>query len=140
YEKGRKRGAERPDLVAQAIQKHRDLITQYPNSKFVGDSYIALGEHFFGANDLTKARKAYEGALESSKEDPRVYNFALYKLAWCDDNGGEFEGSLQKFQKVVDLSEQQKKKNEVALKYEALNDMVLAWQKLEAIEEANAYY
>ncbi len=131
YEKGRKE---------ESIARHRDLVTQYPNSKFVGDSYVAMGEHFFAANDLSRARQAYEKALESSKDEPRVYNFALYKVAWCDYNGGDYEAALQRFKEVVDRSEASKVKREVALKGEALQDMALTFEKLGMIEEANNYY
>ncbi|AKU90565.1 tetratricopeptide repeat protein [Vulgatibacter incomptus] len=131
YEKGDKNGA---------IERHRDLVTQYPNSRFVGDSYIAMGEHYFNANDLARAETAYKKALESSVNEPRVYNFALYKLGWCAYNAGEYTDSLKKFQEVVDRSEAQRTKNEVALKGEAMRDMVMTWQSLGQVEEANDYY
>jgi len=131
YEKGEK-GA--------AIDRHRDLVTQYPRSRFVGDSYIAMGEHYFAANELGKATSAYSKALEASATEPRIYNFALYKLGWCAYNGGDYEDALKKFQDVVDRSEAGRTKNEVALKGEALRDMVMTWQALGAVQEANAYY
>lgn len=131
YEKGRKE---------ESIARYRDLVTQYPQSQFVGDAYVAMGEHFFAANDLSRARQAYEKALESSANEPRVYNFALYKVAWCDYNSGDYEVALQRFKEVVDRSEASKVKREVALKGEALQDMALTFEKLLMIEEANAYY
>jgi len=131
YEKGEKQSA---------IERHRDLVTQYPRSKFVGDSYIAMGEHYFASNDLGKATSAYTKALEASATEPRIYNFALYKLAWCAYNGGDHSDALKKFQEVVDRSEAGRTKNEVALKGEALRDMVMTWQALGAVQEANVYY
>lgn len=123
-----------------AIQRYRDLVTQYPTSRFVGDAYVAMGNHFFDTNDLVRATQAFTNALQNSADEPRVYNYALYKLAWCEYNAGEYEGSLQKFQEVVDRAELAKRRNEVALRDEALRDMVLAWQKLEMVEEAHEYY
>lgn len=123
-----------------AIERYRDLVTQYPNSRFVGDAYVAMGNHFFDSNDLARATAAFQRAIEVSADDPRVYNYALYKLAWCEYNGGDYEGALQKFQEVVDRAELAKRKNEVALRSEALRDMVLVWQKLEMVEEAHEYY
>lgn len=123
-----------------AIDRYRDLVTQYPNSRFVGDAYVAMGNHYFDANDLSKATAAFSKALETSQDEPRVYNYALYKLAWCEYNGGEYEGSLQKFQQVVERAELARSRNEVALRDEALRDMVLSWQKLEMVEEAHEYY
>jgi len=123
-----------------AIERHRDLVTQYPRSRFVGDSYVAMGEHFFNGNELAKAEFAYEKALEASANEPRIYNFALYKLAWCSFNLGDYEKALTQFQEVVVRSEAGRNQNEVALKGEALNDMILTWQALDAVGEANTYY
>lgn len=131
YEKGDKNGS---------IARYRDLVTQYPNSQFAGDAYVAMGEHYFGANELAKAQVAYEKALEASVHDARIYNYALYKLSWCSFNAGDYEDSLKKLQEVVTRSDAAKSKNEVQLKWEALRDMVLTWQKLEAVAEANEYY
>lgn len=125
---------------ATAIQRYRDLVTQYPNSRFVGDAYVAMGNHFFESNDLGRATDAFTRALENSVDEPRVYNYALYKLAWCEYNGGEYEGALQKFQEVADRAELAQRRNEIQLRNEAFNDMVLVWQKLEMVEEAHEYY
>jgi len=45
---------------------------------------VQIGEHFFAANDLARARAAFEKA--ASFRLPKLYPFALYKLAWCDYN------------------------------------------------------
>ncbi|WP_373048450.1 tol-pal system YbgF family protein [Vulgatibacter sp.] len=131
YEKGDKNGS---------IARYRDLVTQYPNSQFAGDAYVAMGEHYFAANELAKAEAAYEKALQASVNEPRIYNFALYKLSWCSFNAGDYEGSLKKLQEVVTRSEAAKTKNEVALKWEALRDMVLTWSQLGEVQKANIYY
>ena len=131
YEKGDKPGS---------IARYRDLVTQYPNSQFAGDAYVAMGEHYFAANELAKAEAAYEKALQASPNAPRIYNFALYKLSWCAFNAGDYELSLQRLQEVVRRSEASKNKNEVALKWEALRDMVLTWSQLGEVQKANTYY
>ncbi len=69
------------DKKKEAIARYWDLIRKYPDSKFVPDAYIQMGEHFFNSNDLERARKAYEKALAFNI--PQIYSFALYKLAWC---------------------------------------------------------
>lgn len=131
YEKGDKPGS---------IARYRDLVTQYPNSQFAGDAYVAMGEHYFAANELAKAEAAYEKALQASVNEPRIYNFALYKLSWCAFNAGDYEGSLKRLQEVVTRSEAANTKNEVALKWEALRDMVLTWAQLGEVQKANIYY
>src|SRR5690606_21987155 len=79
-----------PAFHTSAIERYRDLVTQYPDSRFVGDAYVAMGIHFFESNDLMRATEAFTRALENSADEPRVYNYALYKLAWCEYNGGEY--------------------------------------------------
>lgn len=131
YEKGDRPGA---------IERYRDLVTQYPNSAFAGDAYVAMGEHYFSNNDLAKAEVAYQKALEAAPNEPRIYNFALYKLAWCAFNAGDYELSLGRLQEVVTRSEASTRANEVALKWEALRDMVLTWAELGEVDKANTYY
>ena len=126
-----------------AIANYSQLIRQYPKSEYVSDSYLALGEHYFKANDLTKATKAYSKAYDKGLEDKRrsVYNYARYKLAWCDFNAQEFDKALTKFKAVV--AEENKARDEdpkgVQLKREALNDMVLTYANLDATKEAYDY-
>lgn len=131
YEKGDK---------TNAIARYRDLVTQYPNSHFAGDAYVNMGEHYFNNNDLARAEAAYQKALEAGAHEPRIYNFALYKLAWCSFNAGDYEGALQKFQEVVVRSEAGRTKHEVELKSEALRDMVLTWSRLGEVYAAADYY
>ncbi|MDP2339739.1 MAG: tetratricopeptide repeat protein [Deltaproteobacteria bacterium] len=130
----------------EAIDNYSQLIRQYPKSEYVSDSYLALGEHYFKANDLTKATKAYQKAYDKGIEDKRksVFNYARYKLAWCDYNAQEFDKALTKFKAVV--AEENKDdpktgpaKSGVNLKREALNDMVLTYSHLDATKEAYDY-
>ncbi len=129
----------------EAIDNYSQLIRQYPKSEYVSDAYLALGEHYFKANDLTKATKAYQKAYDKGIEDKRmsVYNYARYKLAWCDYNAQEFDKALTKFKAVVAEENKANPKGEgvkgVNLKREALNDMVLTYSHLDATKEAYDY-
>ena len=129
-----------------AIDNYSQLIRQYPKSEYVSDAFLALGEHYFKANDLPKATKAYSKAYDKGVEDKRrsVYNYARYKLAWCDYNAQEFGKALDKFKGVV-AEENKASKGKTAdvkgvqLKREALNDMVLTFAHLDASKEAYDY-
>src|ERR1041384_22548 len=116
---------------AEAIQNYNTLIKQYPQSKFVPDAYVQMGEHFFISNDLTRARAAFEKA--ASFKLPKLYPFAVYKLAWCDYNAGEYQGSIDKFKEVISYSEGGSK-DRIQLKNEALKDIVLAYAQIDAID------
>jgi len=125
------------------VRNYWELIKQYPQSIFIGDAYLAMGEHYFNDNQVLKARKAFLKALETKK--PKTYSFALYKLAWCDFNLQEFDAAITKFKKVVDYAERQQRKNKgtdrdhVQLKNEALNDIVLTFSNVDAVDVAYEY-
>ena len=128
----------------KAVQHYWELIKQYPKSEYVGDAYLAMGEHFFNANDVLKAQKAYKKALETRKR--KVYSYALYKLAWCDYNLQEWDGAIKKFKAVVDLTNKERAKKQktdirdtIQLKSEALNDLTLTFTHVEAIDDAYDY-
>ena len=120
----------------EAIQNYNTLIKQYPASRFVPDAYVQMGEHFFQSNDLTRARAAFEKA--ASFRLPKLYPFALYKLAWCDYNAGEYQGSIEKFKEVIAYAEGGSK-DRIQLKAEALKDIVLAYAQIDAIDSAATY-
>lgn len=125
----------------EAVQSYTRLIEQFPRSRFVPDAYVQLGEHFFSHNDLGRARGAFEKA--AGFKLPKLYPFALYKLAWCDYNAGDYRGAIDKFQTVVAYSEAQAapaaQRDRIQLKNEALKDIVLAYAQADAIDSAAAY-
>jgi TolA-binding protein len=133
YDIGSKRGA---------LEAYHTLVKQYPASKLVPDAYVQLGEHYFAANDLRRARAAYQKAADFKL--PKLYGFALYKLAWCDYNVQDYEGSIQKFKEVIAYADAQaraadKSRDRVQLRLEALKDIVLAYAQIDAIDSAISY-
>ncbi len=125
----------------KAVAHYWELIKQYPQSEYVGDAYLAMGEHYFTGNDVIKAQKAFKKALETKK--PKVYSYALYKLAWCDYNLQDWDAAIKKFKAVVKYSNEQnakqKDRDNVQLKSEALNDLTLTFTHVEAVDEAYDY-
>lgn len=122
----------------QAVKRYEELIKSYPNSKFIGDTYVQLGNHYFDvANNLSRAKEMYEKAF--ARPEPKIKTYALYKLAWCDFNAGEHEKALKKLQDVVDYAEKQGKQF-TDQKNEALQDSVLMFVQLNRADDAMAYY
>ncbi|MBL8920649.1 MAG: tetratricopeptide repeat protein [Myxococcaceae bacterium] len=124
----------------QAVKRYEELLKGYPGSKFVPDTYVQLGNHYFDvANVLEKARSYFEKAFATT--NPRIKSYALYKLAWCDFNAGEHEKALKKLQDTVDLAEKGgKEKAFTDLKNEALQDSVRMFVQLNRADDAIAYY
>ena len=131
------------DRKKEGVALYWELIKKYPQSRFVPDAYLQMGEHFFNSNQVFKAQKAYQKAFEEG--DDRVKPFALYKLAWCDYNLGEYGEAQRKLQEVVAFTERQARgagrdPGKVQLKSEALRDMILTFMQLDQVEPAIAYY
>ena len=125
---------------AGALRSYQALIDEFPASRFVPDAYVQMGEHYFQHNDLEHARAAFEKA--ASFRLPKVYAFAVYKLAWCDYNAHDYRAAIAKFQEVVDYAERHaegKDQDRIQLKNEALKDVVLPFAQLDSIEPAAAY-
>lgn len=131
YETGKRDGA---------VKRYEELLKGYPGSKFVPDTYVQLGNHYFEvANVLEKAKTYYEKAFASN--NPKIKSYALYKLAWCDFNAGEHEKALKKLQQTVEFAEKQGKDRAFTdLKNEALNDSIRMFTELNRADDAIAYY
>ncbi len=122
----------------QAVNHYWTLIKQFPNSRFVPDAYLQLGEHFFGTNSLVKARTAFERALAT--DEGRVANYARYKLAWCDYNVQEYAAGIQKLKSVIDASETASDQRSVQLKSEALRDLARFFSYVDEVDTAFDYF
>ncbi|MDP3503069.1 MAG: tetratricopeptide repeat protein [Myxococcales bacterium] len=133
YETGKRDGA---------VKRYEELLKSYPGSKFVPDTYVQLGNHYFDvANVLEKARSYFEKAFATT--NPRIRSYSLYKLAWCDFNAGEHEKALKKLQDTVALAEKSgagKERVFTDLKNEALQDSVRMFVQLNRADDAIAYY
>jgi TolA-binding protein len=121
------------------------LIKEHPTSDFAPDAWLELGEHFFNANQLTNAVKAYTKAAETRK--PRIYSYATYKLAWCDYNAQNYTAALAKFREVIAYAKQQRvgsdgigDKDRIQLMDESLRDMLKTYSHLDEITDAFKFY
>lgn len=124
------------------------LVKKFPNSEFVPDAYLSLGEFFFQKNQFNEALKMYQAVLKHKGTD--AYNYAVYKLGWTyfnlpGKNQGEHEQNLKKslaaFQLVVKLSDAPDASVILkGLRKEALKDMILVFVDLKDIAAAQRFY
>lgn len=125
----------------EAVRRYQELIDRHPRSRFVPDAWVQMGEQSFANNDLAHARAAYEKA--AAYRLPKLYPFAIYKLAWCDYNAGDHRAAIARFQEVVSYADAQAgsqgASDRVQLRNEALRDIILSYARLDAIDEAAAY-
>ncbi len=119
-----------------AVRYYTLVVEKFKDSKYASDSYFEMGEYFFNNNNVFKAIPNYE-AIIKKYPDNKFYGFALYKYAWCMYNVGEYEKSVELFQKVVEVAE---KINDQSLKEDALNDMVAPYAEAGSVDEAEKYF
>ena len=90
------------DQRDEAINQFLNLVKMYPESKYVPDSYVLIGEYYFDNNNAFKALQAYKHA--ASFRDSDKYPFAMYKLAWCYYNVGEYSKAIDTMKAVVAIA------------------------------------
>ncbi|HUM10689.1 MAG TPA: tetratricopeptide repeat protein [Myxococcaceae bacterium] len=87
-----------------AQQAYRDVIEDYPKSKFVTEAWVRIGEYYFDDYDdpeaLPRAAVAYENAIKDTQSP--LYDKSLYKLGWTYYRQDRFEPAVQRFLQLVD--------------------------------------
>jgi tetratricopeptide (TPR) repeat protein len=107
-----------------AIEQFQHLVRIYPDSEFVADAYIQIGEYYFDENNAYLALQAYRKAARFRDSDK--FGFALYKLAWCYFNVAEYGRAIETMKRVVTVSEAQEEEGLTGIRLgeEAMRDLV----------------
>lgn len=124
----------------EAAKTFNDLVRTYPESGYVPDAYVLIGEYYFDQNNAYKALLAYQKAARY-KDSPK-YAFAMYKLAWCYYNVGEYGKGIDTMKAVVaySMADQGTDKSKLTLQEEALKDLVRFFADAGDLNEAIDYF
>lgn len=116
------------DAAAEGTQYLTRLVNTYPQSQYIPDARLMMGEHFFENGLLLAARQNYDEVLNYPESS--LYNYAIYKLGWVDINDYQHEDALTRFQTVVsNLSANPS--DSLDFRNQSLNDMLLAYAELD---------
>ena len=130
------------DRADEAVKEFTKLVRTYPQSRYTADAYVMIGEYYFDNNNAYKALLAYQKATKY-KNSPK-YAFALYKLAWCYYNVGEYGKGIDTMKSVVAFSmaaqEGGPQKSQLTLQDEALKDLVRFFADAGEMDEAYGYF
>lgn len=130
------------DRRDEAVKEFTKLVRNYPQSRYTPDAYVMIGEYYFDNNNAYKALLAYQKAAKY-KNSPK-YAFALYKLAWCYYNVGEYGKAIDTMKSVVAFSmtaqEGQSQQSQLTLQEEALKDLVRFFADAGEMDEAYGYF
>lgn len=127
-----------------ALEEFTRLVKTYPESQYVPDSYVQIGEYYFDENQAYKALLAYQKA--TAYKDSDKWAFASYKLAWCFYNVGEYGKAIDTMKSVVAYSMvaeqagQGSKSSNLQLQDEALKDLVRFFADAGEMDEAYDYF
>ncbi|GDX81265.1 hypothetical protein LBMAG42_30760 [Deltaproteobacteria bacterium] len=78
------------------------LVKNYPESRYIPDAYVVIGDYWFATSNPYKAQLAYTRAAAYLNSDK--YPYALYKLAWCHEGVGEHTRALELMAKAVEAT------------------------------------
>ena len=110
----------------KGIEYYKTLVRSYPDSGFVPDAFVQIGEFYFDENNAYRALQAYRKAAKFRDSDK--FGFALYKLAWCYYNVAEYGKAIDTMKRVVALEgsqeQNQQRRSGIQLSEEALKDLV----------------
>ena len=110
----------------------KQLIQNYPKSKYVPNAYLSFADYFFEIEDLERAEQFYGKVLEFPKAS--VYDFALYKMGWVYLNQDRNQEALSTFFKVANKTRGKKKK--AVLNKAAKKDFVRAYAEVGKAQSA----
>lgn len=78
------------------------LVKNYPESRYIPDAYVAIGDYWYATSNPAKSLMAY--ARAASYRHSEKYAYALYKLAWCHENVGEHAQAMETMAKAVEAA------------------------------------
>ncbi|MCB9663368.1 MAG: tetratricopeptide repeat protein [Alphaproteobacteria bacterium] len=124
----------------KALESFKKLVKLYPQSNFVADAYVLIGEYYFDNNEAFAALQAYKRAA-AYKDSPR-YPYAMYKLAWSYYNVESYGEAIDTMKAVVAYSTATDTAGQggIKLEEEALKDLVRFFADAGELDEAYAYF
>ena len=106
-----------------AIEEH------YPNSGYIAEAWLRVGEMHFDDSEFEAAANAYGRAASRAlaTNDTKNYALALYKLGWSNFQLYKYPEAVRWFQKLIEFEDTQSakagpgdKKNQLDLRKEAI--------------------
>ncbi len=109
-----------------------DLALNHPQSAYLPQSLLMLGELLFVEGDMEQAQMYYEAVTQF--EDSSGYPYALYKLAWCAYNlaqgPDDYEEAVQLLYDAIIVTESEDSPSRVRLRRDGLRDMTLFYSEV----------
>ena len=112
-----------------AFESFNEMVKKYPNSDNIAFAYLRIGEYYFTIlRDNENALKSYKNVPLTAGADN--YMLALYRIASCYYNMGNFEDAISRFFEYVELADSGKFKGAI-LRNEAVEFLAISFSELE---------
>lgn len=123
----------------RSVDAFRKLVKLYPQSAYVPDAYVLIGEYYFDRNEPFASLRAYRQVKAYPQH--RLYGYAMYKLAWSFYNVEEFGNAIETMKSVVSYSmDGSGTAAKQQLQDEALRDLVRFFADAGDMDEAYRYF
>ncbi|KAB2911035.1 MAG: hypothetical protein F9K40_01495 [Kofleriaceae bacterium] len=131
--------------MKEARQIYHRLLTEYPQSKYVPDAYLAFADYYFQENQLANAEAFYKKVLLFPKSN--VYSYSNYMLGWVYLNLTRHEEAGKQFLAVIRDTEGVKKqetlnrasKKDFVRAFSEFGNVTKAWQTFNKIDDKYAF-
>jgi cellulose synthase operon protein C len=116
------------------------IIEKYPKSRFLSSAYLRVGEYNFDYGNLEKAQAAYKRVIEIEGREGKLYDEALYKLAWSEYRETRYDSALKLLDELLVWSEtvnMQRTGKESAMAPEAIEYTAISFSDLADNQQKN---
>lgn len=118
-----------------------DLVLKHPDSPYVPDSLVNIGEYYFELNDYASALKLY--AQVEKYPDAPVLAYSTYKQSWSYYNMGDYNACLKKMVDVIRIADAQHRAGVLGaldLKGEAQGELIFPYSKVGKPQAAVGFF
>jgi TolA-binding protein len=133
--------------LPKGTEYYTRLTKEHPKSPYVVEANFALAEYNFENEKWKPAQDYYSQVLRYRRH--RLYNFSLYKIAWCEFRSGHSAAALKSMETLIRQNKEQaaqatvegrKNINKSRLESEGLRDIVVFYAEIGDAERAPAYF
>ncbi len=121
----------------EAVDAYMRLVRKAPQSAYIPDAYLGIGNYYFGKNQGGEAMKWFEKVKKFPQSG--AYGWALYYEAWVYYNGQNFRTATKAFVRVLEYSVKEAK-GRVSFLSDAAKYMVRSWAEYGEPRQAGAFF
>lgn len=85
--------------LERSVAVLQDLVRTHPDSPWVPEAWLRIGEYYFDIGRYDASIEAYEHAL--LQKDSKYYEMALYKLAWSYFQKYDYPSAIRLFKTLI---------------------------------------